>query len=157
MLSLRTSPHDGVDDLDGAEIAVLKGSTTEAVMRKVIDINEFDIDLRMIESHDQGMALLNDRKVDGFASDRAMLIGQVFRNADARNKYAMTRSALSYEPYAFILSRGDSKFRLVADRALAAVFRGADIRRLYHDWFGRYGEPMSPIVAAMYEFQAVGE
>jgi hypothetical protein len=35
--------------------------------------------------------------------------------------------------------------------------RGAGIRRLYHTWFGRYGEPLSPIVEAMYEFQAVGE
>jgi hypothetical protein len=59
-------------------------------------------------------------------------------------------TALSYEPYGFILSRGDSKFRLVADRALAAVFRGAEIRRLYFDWFGHYGERMSPSTAAQY-------
>ncbi len=157
VLSRKSTPLDRVDDFDGARIAVLEGSTTEDVMRRVMSLNEFKIKLRLVESHDEGMKLLNDKKVDGFASDRAMLIGQVFRNADAQNQYAMTRTALSYEPYAFMVPRGDSKFRLVADRALAAVFRGADIRRLYHDWFGRYGEPMSPIVAAMFEFQAVGE
>lgn len=157
VLSLKESPIDGVDDLDGAEIAVLPGSTNEAVMRRVISINDFKIDLRVVKSHDEGMELLNAKKIDGFASDRAMLIGQVFRNADARNKYVMTRSALSYEPYAFMLPRGDSAFRLVADRALATQFRGAGIRRLYQNWFGRYGEPLSEIVAAMYEFQAVGE
>ena len=157
VLSLKTSPLNIVDDFDGAKIAVMQGSTTEEVMRRVMSLNDFDIKLRLVKSHGEAMKLLNDKKVDGFASDRAMLLGQVFRNADAQTQYVMTRAALSYEPYAFILSRGDSKFRLVADRALAAVFRGADIRRLYHDWFGRYGEPMSPIVAAMYEFQAVGE
>ncbi len=56
-----------------------------------------------------------------------------------------------------MLARGDTDFRLVADRALANLYSTARIRRLYHDWFGRYGEPMTPVVAAMYEFQAVGE
>ena len=157
VLSLKSSPVDTVDDLHGVEIAVLRDTTTEGVMRKVIEINEFDIDLRLIGSHDEGMRLLNEGKVKGYASDRAMLIGQVFRHAGADNQYAMTRNALSYEPYAFMVQRGDSAFRLVADKALAEQFRGAGIRRLYQTWFGRYGEPLSPIVAAMYEFQAVGE
>ena len=157
VLSRRSSPLDDVDDLNGAEIAVLEGTTTEDVMRKVIDINEFDIDLELIASHDEGMELLNAGRVDGYASDRAMLIGQVFLNAEAGNEYSMTRAALSFEPYAFMVPKGDSDFRLVADKALAAQFRGAGIRRLYQNWFGRYGEPLSPIVAAMYEFQAVGQ
>ena len=46
---------------------------------------------------------------------------------------------------------------VVADKALASMYRGIGIRRLYHTWFGRYGEPLSEIVEAMYEFQAVGE
>ena len=145
------------DEREYLEIAVLEGTTTEDVMRKVIDINEFDIDLELIDSHEEGMELLNAGRVDGYASDRAMLIGQVFLNVDAGNEYSMTRSALSFEPYAFMVPKGDSDFRLVADKALAAQFRGAGIRRLYQNWFGRYGEPLSPIVAAMYEFQAVGQ
>ena len=157
VLSLKTNPIGNVDDIDGQKIAVLSGTTTEDVMRRVIEVNEFDVDLKLITSHDEGMELLNDRKVAGYASDRAMLIGQVFRNANAKNQYAMTRSSLSFEPYAMMIPRGDTKFRLVADRALASLFRGARIRRAYHNWFGRYGEPLSPIVEAMYQFQAVGE
>ena len=157
VLSLKTNPIGNVDDIDGQKIAVLSGTTTEDVMRRVIEVNEFDVDLQLISSHDEGMELLNDRKVAGYASDRAMLIGQVFRNANAKNQYAMTRSSLSFEPYAMMIPRGDTKFRLVADKALASLFRSARIRRIYHDWFGRYGEPLSPIVEAMYQFQAVGE
>ena len=124
---------------------------------KCLDVNEFDIDLKLVDSHDEGMALLNSREVDGYASDRAMLIGQVFRNANTANDYTMTRSALSFEPYAFMITRGDTEFRLAADRALASLYRTARIRRIYQNWFGRYGEPLSPVVEAMYQFQAVGE
>ena len=157
VLSRKSNPLGSIDDLDGETIAVLSGTTTEDVMRKVIEVNEFDVDLELIDSHDRGMELLNAREVGGYASDRAMLIGQVFRNANATNQYAMTRAPLSFEPYAMMIPRGDTQFRLVADRALASLYRSARIRRLYHNWFGRYGEPLSPIVEAMYQFQAVGD
>ncbi|MDH3433989.1 MAG: transporter substrate-binding domain-containing protein, partial [Gammaproteobacteria bacterium] len=80
VLSRKASPIGTVDDINGTKIAVLGGTTTENVMRHVIEINEFDIDLQLISSHDEGMQLLNSGKVDGYASDRAMLIGQVFRD-----------------------------------------------------------------------------
>ena len=157
VLSLQSKPIDRVDDLAGAKIGVLGGTTTEDVLRRVMEINDFKIKLRLIKSHDEGMELLNAGKIAGYASDRSMLIGQVFRNANASEEYAMTRSVLSFEPYALMISRSDSEFRLVTDKALASLYRGAGIRRLYHKWFGRYGEPLSSIVEAMYEFQAVGE
>ncbi len=157
ILSRKASPIGDLDDIAGAEIAVLSGTTTEDVMRHVIEVNDFNVDLQLVTSREEGMELLNSRKVDGYASDRAMLIGQVFRNANANNRYAMTRTAFSFEPYAMMIPRGDTEFRLAADRALASLFRSARIRRIYHDWFGRYGEPLSPIVEAMYQFQAVGE
>ncbi len=157
VLSQKSSPINRIDDLDGAKIAVLRGTTTEDVMRRAIEINSFNIKLKLISSHDEGMELLNAGKVAGYASDRAMLIGQVFRTANASTEYALTRSALSFEPYALMIPRGDTEFRLVADKALASLYRGAGIRRLYHNWFGRYGESLSPVVEAMYEFQAVGE
>ena len=157
VLSRKSEPIDNIDAINGAKIAVLSGTTTEDVMRRVAEVNEFKMQLVLIKSHNAGMDLLNSGKVTGYASDRAMLIGQVFRNANAQNEYTMTGSALSFEPYAMMIPRGDTEFRLVADRALASIFRSARIRRIHQNWFGRFGEPLSPIVEAMYQFQAVGE
>ena len=157
LLSRRTRPIDGIDDIADAKIAVLAGTTTADVMRRAIEVNEFDTELVLTDSHDEGMQLLNENEVKGYAADRSTLIGQVFRSENARNEYAMTRTALSFEPFAMMIPRGDTEFRLVADKALASLYRSARIRRIYHEWFGRYGEPLSPIVEAMYQFQAVVE
>ena len=157
VLSRKSKPIDGIDDFVDAKIAVLSGTTTETVLRRVMEANDFDIKLKLISSHDEGMQLLNSGKVAGYASDRAMLIGQVFRNENANEEYMLMRNVLSFEPYAFMIRRGDTDFRLVADKALASLFRGIGIRRIYNNWFGRFGEPLSPVVEAMYEFQAVGE
>jgi len=157
VLSRSGDPIPGVSDLGDKRIAVMRDTTTEAVLRDFAAVNETGLTLALVETHQQGMKLLNEGEVDGFASDRAMLIGQVFTDGNARNEYEMTRGVLSFEPYALVVPRGDTRFRLAADRALAELYRSARIRRLYQDWFGRYGEPLSPIVEAMYQFQAVGE
>jgi glutamate/aspartate transport system substrate-binding protein len=156
VLSKNDAPINSVAESAEKTVAVIEGTTTHTALREFISSNEFKITLRMIATHDEGMELLDAGKVDGYASDRAMLVGQVFRTAD-RSKYAITRDVFSFEPYALMLHRGDTDFRLVADRALANLYGNARIRRLYHDWFGRYGEPMTPILEAMFEFQAVGE
>ncbi|MDJ0760679.1 MAG: amino acid ABC transporter substrate-binding protein [Woeseiaceae bacterium] len=157
ILSRISRPINTLDDAGGKTIAAIRGTTTEAVVRRFAEINEIPIKLALIDTHDEGMELLNAGRVDGYASDRAMLIGQVFRADNAKEEYAMSRGALSFEPYAMMIRRGDSEFRLVADRALAELFRGIRIRRLHQIWFGQLGEPMTPVVEAMYQFQAVGE
>jgi ABC-type amino acid transport substrate-binding protein len=156
VLSRKGKAINSIDGLDKTRIAVVSGTTTEDVLQRVMEVNDIRIKITPVDDRGQGMELLNNGKVDGFASDRAVLIGHVFRNANMANEYTMTRSALSFEPYAFMVARGDTEFRLAADRALASLYRTARIRRIYHNWFGRYGEALSPIVEAMYQFQAVG-
>lgn len=156
VLSLSGDAINSVADLSEKTIAVIRGTTSHAAIRNYITNNDYKISLRLVSSRAEGMELLDARKVDGFASDRVMLVGQVVRSED-RSSYAITRDVFSYEPYALMLARGDTDFRLVADRALADLFSDARIRRLHHNWIGRYGEPLPPMVAAMYQFQTVGE
>jgi len=156
VLSLTGNSINSVADLTEKTVAVIRGTTTHAAIRDYITNNDFRITLRIITTHTEGMELLDAGKVDGYASDRTMLVGQVVRSAD-RSRYSISRDVFSFEPYALMLARGDTDFRLVADRALARLYGNARIRRLYHDWIGRYDEPMTPILEAMYEFQAVGE
>lgn len=142
--------------MGGRTIVVIGGTTTEQGLREFIAENELDTELEIIRTRDEGMAVLASGNADGFASDRAMLVGQVFRSGE-RDRYRLTQNVFSFETYAMMLRRGDTAFRLAADRALAGLYRTARIRRIYHNWFGRYGEAMSPVLEAMYEFQAVGE
>jgi ABC-type amino acid transport substrate-binding protein len=156
ILSLTESPIPSISDVENKTIAVIEGTTTHDTLRELSEVNEYAFTLRIIKTHDKGMELLNAKKVDGYATDRTMIIGQVLRAGDAA-RYTISSDVFSFEPYALMIKRGDTDFRLVVDRALARLYRNARIRRIYHNWFGRYGEPLSPIVEAVYEFQAVGE
>lgn len=157
VLSKSRQPIQSTAAVDEKRIAVIPGTTTERAINEFLDVNNFQATLVDIETHEEGLELLTEGKVDGYASDRAMLIGQALLSKNPE-QYTVTRDVFSFEPYALMVKRGDTEFRLLADRALASVYRSARIRRLYVDWFGgQNAGPMPDIVSAMYEFQAVGE
>jgi ABC-type amino acid transport substrate-binding protein len=102
------------------------------------------------------MKQLDAGQVVAFASDQIVLIGQIIQSADPR-KYTLGRELFSYEPYAFVVRRDDSDFRLVANRALAQVYRTGQIEQVYGRWFGQAGIKPSPVLPAMYGLQALPE
>ena len=154
VLARQGSSIDSNVDLAGKDIAVVKGTTTEAVLNKFLEINEFNARVVTVDTHEEGMALLNEGKVDAYSSDQVMLMGQMIR-AEDQSAYVLARDVFSFEPYAFMVRKDDSQFRLVADTALARLYRTAGIQRLYHTWFGRFGIEQSPILMAMYQFQGL--
>ena len=141
-------------DLAGKDIAVVKGTTTEAVLNKFLEINEFNARVVPVDTQEEGMILLNEGKVDAYSSDQIILMGQMIR-AEDQSAYVLAQDVFSFEPYAFMVRKDDSQFRLVADSALARLYRTAGIQRLYHTWFGRFGIEQSPILMAMYQFQGL--
>jgi glutamate/aspartate transport system substrate-binding protein len=54
--------------------------------------------------------------------------------------------AFSYEPYAFMVRRGDADFRLVANRALAKVYRSDEIGKVFGRWFQPLGKPSETLL-----------
>lgn len=141
-------------DLDGRKLAVVRDTTTEQVLKTFLKTNEFDAKVTAVDTHDDALALLNDGKVDAHVGDQIILTGHVIKAANPEN-YRLAPDVFSYEPYGFMLPKGDAEFRLVADQALARFYRTTGIQRLYHTWFGRYGIRQSRVLSAMYQFQGL--
>ena len=153
-LSLAESGINSNADLEGKKIAVLTDTTTESALQTFLQANEFEAEVRNVETHEQGLAALDQGEVDAYVSDQTILTGHII-NAEDPSVYRLAPDVFSFEPYALMVRKDDSAFRLVADRALAEVFRSRQIQRLYRTWFGRYGIPQSPVLQALYEFQAL--
>jgi ABC-type amino acid transport substrate-binding protein len=102
------------------------------------------------------MKQLDAGQVAAVASDQIVLIGQVMQAPDPR-KYSLSRELFSYEPYALMVKRNDADFRLVANRALARLYREGKFEQLYDRWFGQAGVKPSAILGAMYVLQAIPE
>ena len=137
-------------------MAVVTGTTSEAALKKALTKNLIDAKVVAVASREEAMKQLDAKQVVAFASDQMVLIGQIIQSADPK-KYSLSRELFSYEPYAFVVRRDDSDFRLVANRALAQIYRTGQIEQLYSRWFGQAGIKPSPVLTAMYALQSLPE
>jgi ABC-type amino acid transport substrate-binding protein len=156
LISLAGSNINAISDASGKSVAVVAGTTSEAALRNAIAKSLVDAKVVSVASREEAMKQLDAGQVAAFASDQIVLIGQILKAADPK-KYSLARELFSFEPYAFVVRRDDSDFRLVANRAIAQVYRTNQIDQLYSRWFGEAGIKPSPVLTAMYAIQALPE
>jgi glutamate/aspartate transport system substrate-binding protein len=156
LLSLAESAVNTMADLAGKSVAVVSGTTTEPALKSYLAKTLVDAKVVTVATREEAMKELDAKHVAAFASDQIVLIGQVLLAKEPR-KYALSHDLFSYEPYAFMVRRNDADFRLVADRAIAQIYRSGQIEQLYQRWFGQVGVKPSPVLGAMYVLQALPE
>jgi len=156
LLSLATSSIQGMADLAGKSVAVVSGTTTQAALKSYLQKNLIDAKVVPVADRAAAMSQLQAKKVDAFASDQIVLIGEVVQAPDPR-VYRLSRDLFSYEPYALVVRRNDADFRLVANRALAQLYRTGQIEQIYAHWFGQVGLRPSPVLSAMYVLESLPE
>jgi len=156
LLSLATSSIQGLPDLAGKSVAVVSGTTTQTALKSYLQKNLIDAKVVSVPDRGAAMAQLQAKKVDAFASDQIVLIGEVVQAPDPRI-YRLSRDLFSYEPYALVVRRNDADFRLVANRALAQLYRSGQIEQMYAHWFGQVGLRPSPVLSAMYVLESLPE
>lgn len=142
-------------DFNGKRIAVITGTTTEKVLRGSLASRSIGAEVVTVKTRGEGLQLLDQRKVDGFASDRMVLIGVVL-GTPTQGVFKLLDEDFSIEPYALSLPRGDADFRLAVNRVLARLYRTGGINRIYSQWLGRIGPP-SVLLSATYFIQSISE
>ena len=147
---VRTSSGvSSVGDLGGKKIAVIAGTTNEIALKRELQRRQLQTSLVRVTDRQEGMAELENGAVDGFASDKLLLIGA--QNANA-STYKMLPENLSYEPYAIALPRGDSAFRLAVNKGLSQLYSSPEILDIYLKWFAAIGPSPDLMRGAVYIF-----
>lgn len=154
VLVLAESKLGRLADLAGKTVGVKPGTTTETSLKAAL--KEKLIDARVINVKDEAeaMAALNDKRIDGYAADRVVLVGSVVL-ARSDIKYTLLQDDFSFEPYALMMRR-DPAFRLAVNRGLVQVYRSGAIREIFDRWLAPLGKP-GPLLAAMYYLNTTPE
>jgi len=142
-------------DLNGKKIAVVPTTTTATALQAALKARMLATAVVPVDTPEEGIAKLRQGKVDGYASDRVVLLGQGLAAKDGSN-FRVLDEDFSVEPYALVLARGDPDFRLAIDRALAALYRSGDIEAIFDRWLGQLGRP-STLLTALYYLQSIPE
>ena len=150
------STVQSVGDLGGKRVSVVEGTTTEKALRERLQQGLVDAKVITVGDHDEAVRMLEKGQVDAHAGDQIVLIG-LARAAKDPKKFALAPELFTYEPYALPLRRGDADFRLVANRALAQLYRTGQIAQVYDKWFGDWGGRPSRLLLAMYALNGLPE
>lgn len=146
-----------IEDLGGKPIAVVGGSTNEKAVKALVEAGKpKDAKLVVVKDYAEGLVALEGRTADAFATDDIVLFGLLVKSAK-RNELEVVGRFLTYDPYGIMLRRDDPDFRLAVNRALARAFRSGEAEKLYAKWFGPISVPLSPLLKAGFELQAIPE
>jgi glutamate/aspartate transport system substrate-binding protein len=138
-----------LDAMAGKKIAVIAATTNETAVVKELQRRQLQTSLVRVKDRQEGMAALESGAVDGFASDKLLLIGA---QNDDTSSYKVLSENLSYEPYAIALPRGDSTFRLAVNRGLSQLYSSPQILDIYLKWFSERRESHDLFRSAVYIF-----
>jgi ABC-type amino acid transport substrate-binding protein len=144
-----------IADLDGKRLAVIKGTTTERALRDALARYSVNAQVLTVNTRPEGLKLVEDAKVEGFAADRTTLVGSVLAK-QAVAAYRLLDEDFSVEPYVFALPSGEHEFRIAVNRVLARLFRTGEIGKVYARWLGPLGPP-SALLSATYFVQGIAE
>lgn len=142
-------------DLNGKRVAVIKGTTTEQALRDSLARYSVNAQVLTVNTRPEGVKLVEESKVEGFAADRTTLVGAVLARSGS-GAYRLLDEDFSIEPYVFALPRGDHEYRLAVNRVLARLFRSGEIAKVYDRWLGPLGPP-SALLSATYFVQGISE
>jgi ABC-type amino acid transport substrate-binding protein len=148
-------PGNSLGDLGGKKIGVIPGTSNERAVNEALKARVVNATVVPVKSREEGLAQVESGAIDAYASDRVLLIGLAGQSKDPK-QLAMMADALSFEPYAIALPRGDWQLRLAVDTALAQIYRTGAIREIYGQWFGVLGKP-GGLMDAVFLFGAIPE
>ena len=147
------SSINGFADFASKSIAVTSGTTTEQRLTAMLKDRLINAKLVPVKDGVEGAAMLESGAVAGFASDKIKLIGLAAQAKDPK-VFALLAEDLSFEPYAFMVPRNDSAFRLEVNKALTQIYLSGEIEPIFMKWMGKLGRP-SGLLAAMYVLNSV--
>ena len=147
MVVTRASNIRTFTDMAGKRIAVAAGTTNEQAIISQLKQQKIEATIVSVKDGSEAIAMLEDGKADGFASDKLLLVGAHMKNPQA---LVMLPDDLSVEPYAITLPRGDWALRLAVNTGLAEIYRSGQVVVIFKGWFERIGMQMSPVLRIMY-------
>jgi len=156
ILALNRSGIKSLGELSGKKVGVVQGTTTIQQLKDHLQQDLIDAEVVVVVDRKSGMTQLNQGDIDAFASDQIVLIGQIIEALNP-NRYTLSEETFSFEPYGLVVRRNDADFRMVANGALAQLYRSGQHIPIYNKWIGRIGVRPSSLLAALYQLNTIPE
>ena len=156
LLSKKSSGIRSLADMKGKTLVVSAGTTGQKLMTVLNAQRRLGMKIVVGKDHPESFLMLDTGRAQAFANDDVLLAAQVAA-ARAPGDYQLSAEALSVEPYAIMMRRGDPQFKAAVDSALHKFYQSGQLAAAYAKWFTspipprgiNLNFPMSPALKAV--------
>ncbi|MEO6921024.1 MAG: amino acid ABC transporter substrate-binding protein [Collimonas sp.] len=127
-------------DLRDKKVVTTKGTTSVKSLEDRGQIRSLNMTVLEGRDHNESFKMVENKTADAFAMDDVLLYG-LKATAGKPAEYVIVGEALTTEPYAIMLPKGDVAFKTMVDHEIARIIQDGEIYKLYAKWF------LSPIPA----------
>ncbi|MGV3741729.1 MAG: transporter substrate-binding domain-containing protein [Burkholderiaceae bacterium] len=138
LLAKKSANIQSLNDLKGKTLVSTSGTANIKQVTMLNAQRQLGMRIMPAKDHAEGFLMVETGRAVAFAMDD-VLLASLAASSKAPQDYAITKEALSVEPYGIMLRRDDPQFKKVVDAAIIGVFKSGEINRLYNKWL------MSPI------------
>lgn len=138
LLAKKSSNIQSLDDMKGKTLVSTSGTSNLKQLTALNAQRQLGMKIMTAKDHAEGFLMVETGRAVAFAMDD-ILLASLAASSKSPKDYAITKDALSVEPYGIMLRRDDPQFKKLVDGAIGNVFKSGEINRIYKKWF------MSPI------------
>ncbi|MFG6431080.1 amino acid ABC transporter substrate-binding protein [Roseateles sp. LYH14W] len=125
----------GLADLRGQTVASTIGTTSIQHLAKVNEQQRLSIRILGGLDDPEGFQMLRSGRAAAFLMDDVLLRALLAQQGPGADDYRISDQALTVEPYAIGLRKGDPQFKALVDEVLAGLYRSGEIHAIYRRWF----------------------
>jgi glutamate/aspartate transport system substrate-binding protein len=134
LLSKKSSGIRSLADMKDKTLVVSAGTTGQKLMTVLNARRRLGMKIVVGKDHPESFLMLDTGRAQAFANDDVLLAAQV-AGARAPGDYQLSAEALSVEPYAIMMRRGDPQFKAAVDSALHKFYGSGQFAATYAKWF----------------------
>lgn len=148
----RAGEGEEVEDLQGRMVGVLAGTTTAKIATRLLKDRGVSAEITTYDTHVKGLTALANGDIAAYFGDQAILRYQLGRMRPL-TPLKFSPEQFSFEPYALAVGRGETRLRLVVDRALSITFVNGDVYKHINKALGEV--TLSDLALAVYQIVAL--
>ena len=130
----RSAKLNTLEDLKGKTVVSTAGTTNIKQITELNTQKNLGANIISANGHPEAFLMVETGRAAAFVMDDILLYSLVATSKAPKN-YAISKDALSVEPYGIMLRKDDEAFKKVVDAAMTQIYKSGQINGIYQKWF----------------------
>jgi len=130
----KASNIGSLDDLKGKTIVSTAGTTNIKQITQINADKNLGMNIISANGHPEAFQMVETGRAVAFVMDDILLYSLAASSRNP-NDFAISKEALSVEPYGIMLRKDDPEFKKLVDAAMTKIYKSGEINAIYDKWF----------------------